>query len=48
LQTQIVSTKKQSKKLSYVKAACKILVKLTPGWKSCQTLVYLASLSVTN
>jgi hypothetical protein len=31
LQTQIVSTHKLRKKLSYEKAACKILVKLTPG-----------------
>jgi hypothetical protein len=31
LQTQIVSTKKLRKKLSYEKSAHKILVKLTPG-----------------
>jgi hypothetical protein len=31
LQTQIVSTLKLRKKLSYKKAAHKILVKLTPG-----------------
>jgi len=31
LQTQIVSTKKLHKTLSYKKAAHKILVKLTPG-----------------
>ncbi len=31
LQTQIVSIEKLRKKLSYEKAACKLLVKLTPG-----------------
>jgi hypothetical protein len=31
LQTQIVNTQKLSKKLSYEKAACKILMKLTQG-----------------
>jgi hypothetical protein len=33
LQTQIVSTKKLRKMLLYEKAARKILVKLTQGWK---------------
>jgi len=33
LQTQIVSIYKLRKKLLYKKAACKLLVKLTPGGK---------------
>ncbi len=41
LQTQIVSTEKLRKKLTYAKAARKILVKLTPGENVLKTFFFV-------
>ena len=45
LQTQFLSTEKMRKKLSYEKAARKILVKLTPGQKGKLSFATLSFLS---
>jgi hypothetical protein len=46
LQTQIVSTSRLRKKLLYKKAACKMLVKLTPGGSMCPRYVLQLLFSV--
>jgi hypothetical protein len=48
LHTQIVSTEKLHKKLSYEKAPCKILVKLAPGGRNWQLISPHCCLSGTN